>query len=232
MASPISSLGGRRFEPQAELILHELARPAAASLPGVADEVLLIPEMPGPLGLPDFIALAGGQGWLLARHASGVQPILAEADCCVLAMLHPGQPLSSATVARRMGWPLSALAPILARLEKIGAVETTSGGAHTVNPALVPHGSVFALEAKLKNWQKAVLQGRAYRSWADNYVVLLGELGRVAEQRAAERVARDGAGLYSSSGWIVRPRMRRPAPAKRLWGYEHLYAATSSNPSL
>lgn len=229
VVTPMSSLGGRRFEPQAELILHELAQPAAASLPGAADEVLLIPEMPSPLGLPDFIALTGGQGWLRVRHAAGVKPIIAEADCSVLAVLHPGQSLSSATVARRMGWSLSALEPVLSRLEKAGAVETTSGGAHRVNPALVPQGSVFALEAKVKDWQKAVLQGRAYRSWADNYVVLLGEVGPVAVRRAAERVAHDGAGLYSSSGWIVRPRVRRPSPAKRLWGYEHLYAAMASS---
>lgn len=233
LVPPISSLGGRRFEPQAELILHDLAQPAAASLPGTAGEVLLIPEMPSPLGLPDFIALAGGRHWLQARSAEGIQPLLAEADCSVLAVLHPGQALSSATIARRVGWSTASLEPVLNRLETAGAVEKTPGGARRVNPALVPRGSVFALEAKVKDWQKAVLQGRAYRSWADNYVVLLGDVGPVAERRASERVALDGAGLYSSSGWIVRPRARRPAPAKRLWGFEHLYAAmVSSAPTL
>lgn len=233
VVAPISSLGGRRFEPQAELILHDLAEPAAASLPGTAGDVLLIPEMPSPLGLPDFIALAGGRDWLQARGAAGIPPLLAQADCSVLAALHPRQALSSATIGRRIGWSPPALEPVLIRLESAGAVEKTSGGAHRLNPALVPHGTVFALEAKIKDWQKAVLQGRAYRSWADNYVVLLGELGPVAERRAAERVALDGAGLYSSSGWIVRPRARRPAPAKRLWGFEHLFAATtSSTPAL
>jgi len=147
----------------------------------------------------------------------------------VLAALHPGQALSSATIGRRIGWSPAALEPVLNRLENAGAVVKTSGGAHRVNPALLPRGSVFALEAKVKDWQKAVLQGRAYRSWADNYVVLLGEVGPVAERRAAERVALDGAGLYSSSGWIVRPRARRPAPARRLWGFEHLFAATASS---
>ncbi|HZX06780.1 hypothetical protein [Kribbella sp.] len=213
--------------------MHELAHIAAATLPGVPEDVLLVPEMPSPLGLPDFMALAGGQKWLQARRAAGVQPFLAEADCSVLAVLHPRQALSLATVARRIGWSLAALEPVLTRLEKAGAVETTPGGAHRVNPALVPRGSVFALEAKVKDWQKAVLQGRAYRTWANNYVVLLGDVGPVAERRAAERVAHDGAGLYSSSGWIVKPRARRPAPAKRLWGFEHLYAATaSSGPAL
>ncbi|MEV7551940.1 hypothetical protein AB0N89_20155 [Amycolatopsis sp. NPDC089917] len=190
----------------------------------MADDVLLIPEMRSPLGLPDFVALAGGQEWLRARRAAGVPPILAEADCLVLSALHPGQPLSSATVGRRIGWSRPVLDPVLARLERANAIETTSGSAHKVNPALVPCGCLFALEAKVKDWQKAVLQGRAYRTWANNYVVLLGDVGPVAERRAAERVALDGGGLYSRSGWTVRPRARRPASAKRLWGFEHLYA--------
>lgn len=231
--SPLSSLGGKRFEPQAELILHDLAEPAAATLPGGKEEVLLIPEMPGPLGLPDFIALVGGHDWMHNRRAAGVQPILAEADCLVLSTLHSGQALSSTTVARRIGWSLSAIQPALVRLERAGALQTTARGTHRINPALVPIGTIFALEAKVKDWQKAVLQGRAYRTWANNYVVLLGEVGRVAERRAAERVAEDGAGLYSASGWIVRPRTRRPSPSKRLRGFEYLYAAiASSTPAL
>lgn len=227
VVTPVSSLGGRRFEPQAELTLHDLAKVAAATLPNAPDDVLLIPEMPSPMGLPDFIALAGGQEWLRERRAAGVQPILAETDCLVLSALHPRQALSPTTVARRIGWSRPELEPVLARLQRANAVETTPGGAHRINPALVPRGSLFALEAKVKDWQKAVLQGRTYRTWANNYVVLLGEVGPVAERRAAERVAQDRAGLYSGAGWIVRPRTRRPAPAKRLRGFEHLYAATA-----
>jgi len=229
VVTPTSSLGGRRFEPQAELTLHDLAQTAAATLPGAPDDVVLIPEMPSPLGLPDFIALAGGEDWLRARSIAGVQPVLAEADCSVLATLHPGRALALETVAQKIGWSLAALNPVLARLEKVGAVERSLGGAYRVNAALVPSGSVFALEAKMKDWQKAIFQGRAYRTWANNYVVLLGDVGPVAERRAAEQVTIDGAGLYTASGWIVKPRARRPASAKRLRGFEHLYAATASS---
>lgn len=225
--APASSLGGRRFEPQAELNLHELARTAAATLPGIADEVLLVPEMPSPLGLPDFIALSDGSSWLESRQAAGVQPVLSESECSVLAVLHPGQALLPATVASRSGWSLSDLDPVVTRLVNAGAIDKTPRGALRLNPSLVPSGSMSALEVKVKDWQRAVLQGRAYRTWADNYVVVLGAVGRVAEHRAAERVRDDGAGLFSSSGWVVRPRARRAASAKRLWGFEHLYAAVA-----
>lgn len=227
--SPISSLGGRRFEPRAELSLHGLAELAASTLPGAPEEVLLIPEMPSPLGLPDFVALAGGQDWLRERREAGIPPILAEADCTVLAALHVAQAISSATIAQRIGWTRVEVDAVISRLRKADAALTTIGGAHRINPALVPSGSLIALEAKVKDWKKAILQGRAYRTWANNYVVLLGEVGGIAAERAREGVISDGAGLYSSSGWVVRPRARRPAPAKRFRGYEYVFAAVASS---
>ncbi|MGC4933057.1 hypothetical protein ACLQ3C_05185 [Gordonia sp. DT30] len=227
-----ASLGGQRFQPLAETALHTLAHAAAAALPGGTDEVLLVPEMPSPLGLPDFTALVGGQEWLSVRRRAGIQPILAEADCIVLSALHSARPLSADTVARRIGWSFESLGPVLTRLERAGAVCATPGGALLVHPALVPQGSVIALEVKVKDWQKAVFQGRAYRTWAHNYVIVLGDVGQLAERRAAERVSDDGAGLYSASGWVIRPRTRRPAAASSLRGFEYLYAATSSVPTL
>lgn len=226
---PTSSLGGRRFEPQAELTLHKLAETAAETISSVVDDVMLVPEMPSPLGLPDFVALSGGRSWLEDRQAAGIQPILSEAECAVLAVLHPGQALSRETVARRSSWSLDALDPVVARLSRSGAIELTPRGALRVNPLLVPKGSIFALEAKVKDWRKAVLQGRAYRSWANNYVVVLGEVGPLAEQRAVGRIRDDGAGLFTSSGWMVRPRVRQPAPGRRLLGFEYLYAALATS---
>lgn len=226
---PASSLGGRRFEPQAELSLHGLAELAASTLPGVPEDVLLIPEMPSPLGLPDFVALTGGQDWLRDRREAGIPPILAEADCTVLAALRAAQPFSSATIARRIGWTRAEVDAVIARLRRADAVLTTAGGAHRINPALVPGGSLIALEAKVKDWQKAIFQGRAYRTWANNYVVVLGEVGGIAAERAREGVVSDGAGLFSASGWVVRPRARMPAPAKRLRGFEYVFAAVASS---
>jgi hypothetical protein len=90
---------------------------------------------------------------------------------------------------------------------------------------------MFAVEAKVRDWHRAVLQGRSYRTWSDNYVVLLGGMGPVAEGRAKEHVQSDGAGLFTDAGWIVRPRSRRPTAARRLQGFEHLFSAlVSSNP--
>ncbi|WP_430393287.1 MarR family transcriptional regulator [Corynebacterium qintianiae] len=189
--------------------------------------------MPGPLGQPDFVALAGGVEWLARRRASGVAPQLAQADCAVLAALYENRALSPESLARRLGWTDSALTPVLRRLERSGALNVTPGRAYKLTQGMTPIGTLFALEAKVKDWKRGIFQGRAYRSWADNYVLLLGQVGPVAEQRANVSVAHDGAGLFNARGWLVRPKRRRSSPASRMWGFEHLFAAIAiSAPSL
>lgn len=229
---PMVSHAGRQFEAREERALYALASPAASTLPGSERGVILVSEVPGPLGQPDFIALVGGNHWLERRISSGIPPQLVQADCAVLSMLHVNRPLSESSLLRRIGWSSTDLAPVLRKLHRAGAVKITKGGAYCVIPELVPQGALFALEAKVKNWQRAMIQGRAYRSWADNYVVLLGGVGTIARQRAAEAIANDEAGLFSDHRWIVKPRARRANAAKRLWGFEYVYAAiVSSVPS-
>jgi hypothetical protein len=229
---PGSSRGGRRFEPMDELHLHDLVESLAASLPGQGDNVLVVPEMPSPLGLPDFVALVGGRGWLDARMTADVPPLLSEIDCAVLAALSPVRPLGTESVARRIGWTPNEVQGVIARLAKVDAIRVTANGAAQLHPALRPLGSVVAVEAKVKEWRRAVLQGRSYRTWADNYVVVLGNVGATAQARAKEGIRSDGGGLFTDTGWVVRPRSRQPAAARRLQGFEYFFAAISSGPAL
>ena len=226
------SHAGHQFEPRGERALYELASPAALSLPGANKGVVLISEMPGPFGQPDFVALVGGGRWLERRIAAGIPPRLSEAECIVLSALYVERPLSQASLSRRVGWSADVIMPILKKLVSVGALKVTPAGSFLRVRDLEPSGILYALEAKLKSWQRAVLQGRAYRSWADNYVVLLGGVGAVARQRAAETIALDRAGLFVDFEWIVKPKVRKAHPAKRLWGFEHMYAAVvASDPS-
>lgn len=230
--TPTSSRGGRRFEPVAERDLHDLVSEVALSLPGVADDVLIVPEMPSPLGLPDFVAVVNGSQWLHARAAAGVPPLLSLADCIVLSASSPSRPLTVQTIARRIGWSVEAAVQTIERLERLEAIIKTRSGAVRANPSIKPQGSLFAIEAKVKEWRRAVFQGRNYRTWANNYVIVLGDVGVSAEGRARTSVSEDGAGLFTRQGWSVKPRARRPTVAKQLQGYEHLYAAISSDPPL
>ena len=229
---PGSSRGGRRFKPVDELHLHDLVQSLAASLPGLGEDVLVVPEMPSPLGLPDFVALVGGHEWLDARTAARVPPMLSDIECSVLAALSSHRSLGCESVARRIGWTPSEVEGVTTRLARAGAISLTSNGAARLHPALRPSGGMFAVEAKLKDWRKAILQGRSYRTWADNYVVVLGSVGATAEARAKDSVRSDGGGLFTDAGWLLRPRSRQPAAARRLRGFEHLFAALSSSPVL
>ncbi|MGL5816296.1 MAG: hypothetical protein ACRCYR_01930 [Phycicoccus sp.] len=195
-------------------------------------DVILVPEMPSPLGLPDFLAAVSVEAWLARRDLVEIPPVLSEIDCSVLAVLNANRPLSVKSVGRRLGWTPAEAERVVDRLTRSRAVVTTAGGALLRVRAFDPKGSLIAVEAKLNGWQQAVRQGRGYRTWASNYVVVLGEVGEVARRRAAAEVITDGAGLFNGTGWVVRPAARQPSVARRILGLEHLYAAVASSPSL
>lgn len=187
--------------------------------------------MPSPLGLPDFVALLGGEKWLSARSAVGAAPVLSETDCVVLAALHVARALAPESVMRKLGWDEGRLDPIASRLVRSGAALRSNAGALSLHPGMVPHGRLIAIETKLKDWRRAMQQGRAYRTWSDNYVVLLGQVGTAALERARAEVTADGAGLYVPGRWIVRPQARRAPLSRRLQGFEYVYASLASGPT-
>lgn len=221
----ISSRGGHHFEPVQERDLYSLAAKAAQTLPGAKGGVVLVSEMPGPLGQPDFVVLLGGNDWISKRRSAGVGPQLGQAECTVLAALYEKRPLKLETLSRRLDWSVESLQPILSKLVRQGAVDITSTGSYRLVSGMMPSGHLVAFEAKVKDWHRAIVQGRAYRTWADNYVVLLGEVGETAMGRAIEAVADDGAGLFNETGWSVYPKPRKAVAARRLWGFEYLLAA-------
>jgi hypothetical protein len=200
-------------------------------MPGPAGDVILVTEMPSPLGMPDFVALVGGQNWLHLRASANIPPVLSEIDCAVLSALGTMRPLSISSLGRRIGWATDQVERTVSRLRRTGAAVLTKSGAVVAAPGMKPDGSLYAIEVKVKNWHRAVIQGRGYRTWADNYVMVLGEAGSKAAERARSEVTADGAGLYTEDGWVVRPRKRLPSPARRTMGFEHLYAALASDPT-
>jgi hypothetical protein len=232
VVEPASSRGGRRFEAVLERDLHGLAHLVAASMPGPTGNVILIPEMPSPLGLPDFVALVGGQKWLASRASVQVPPVLSEIDCTVLSALSVRRPLSATSVGRRLGWATDQVTPVISRLTRIRAVTLTASGAAIADPALKPEGVLYAIETKVKDWRRAIIQGRGYRTWANNYVMVLGGVGDRAAERVRLEVGADGAGLYTEHGWVVKPRNRVPLSARRVQGFEYAYAALASGPTL
>jgi len=94
-------------------------------------------------------------------------------------------------------------------------------------------GRVYAVEAKVSDWRRALMQVRMYGVWADGYVLVMGALSARAVAAVTSEVASDGAGLMVDGRWLRRPTVRRLSPARRLWASEHVVAAlrTSYQPS-
>lgn len=216
---------GRRFEPTHELALHEQAVDVSRQLVGAVRGLVLVRELAGPIGIPDLTALVGASDRLDERLALDVPPLTHEVDAAVVSAAKHGSARSAATLARSLGWPESTVARRIPSLVRSGALLGRSRGTFTRPEALVPVGRIVAIEAKLKDWHGALAQARAYSTWADNYVIVMGALApRVVEALRME-VRADNGGLVVDGKWLVRPR-RRPLPLpKKMWASEHFVAA-------
>jgi len=210
-----------------------LALQSARTLPGASAGVLVVPEMSGPIGVPDFLVMVGGERSLQRRMASGIRPILGELDCAVISSLYSARPRSPRAIAVSLGWAEEKVISRLQQLKRIGAVFETPSGMFLRHESLSSGGTLYAIEVKVRDWAQAIRQSRGYRTWANNYVVVLGPLGEQAKRAATAEVEADEAGLFIDGMWIRKPSRRRPEPLRSLMGFEHLVASLGGyQPSL
>jgi hypothetical protein len=86
-------------------------------------------------------------------------------------------------------------------------------------------GRLYAIEAKVRDWRRAVRQARTYSVWSDSYVIVMPTLGPGSRAGLLSAVAQDNGGLMLDGRWIRRPQLLRRSPAQRFWGSEHVIAA-------
>lgn len=227
-----SGRAGRRFEAIDERLLHEQALIAASSLPGSAAGVLVVPEMTGPIGIPDFVAVVGGRDRIARRIDSGIPPITSELDCAIIACLFPRQSRSAQSVAAELELAETYVEGKLAALARVGAVHLVRES-YTRADALTPGGTFYAIEAKLRDWRRAVRQARRYRTWASNYVLVMGTVAERSREQLLETLGSDQAGLYLNNRWTTRPKRLTPPSRRRHLAFEYLAAAlTDASPRL
>jgi hypothetical protein len=220
--------GGRRFEPTHELELDEDAIHAAAALPGAHRGLVVLREMAGPFGVPDFVAVVGSRGNLDDRLALDVRPLLNQVDAGVVAAAAPRAGRTPEALAVRLGWPLESVRRRIPHLVRGGALLQDEAGRYTRPAALQPIGRLYAIEAKVRDWRRALKQARTYSVWTDSYVLVIASLGPAAIMTALEATDTDGAGLVVEGRWLRRPRLGSRTDAQRLWGSEHVIAALRS----
>lgn len=217
--------GGRRFEPIHERELESDSLRAARALPAAHRGLIVLRELAGPFGIPDLVAVVGVPNRLEDRLALGVPPLLNQVDAGVVAAAAPRAARTVETLAARLGWRAASVQRRLPELVRVGAL-IAAGPATYVRPApLQPVGRLYAIEAKVKDWRRALRQARTYSLWCDSYVLVMASLSSGSQPTLVEAVKDDGAGLVVAGRWLQRPRLGRRSPAQRLWGSEHLVAA-------
>lgn len=218
----VDTRSGRRFEPVHELEVHAGAIAAAATLPGASAGVFLISEMRGPIGIPDFTAIVGGKKQIAARLASNIPPVLSPSDSSLLASLHLHRAQGLERLSRQLLMAEDTTALRLRNLKNVGAVIEEAPGRYIRHPALSPAGTVYAIEAKVKDWRKAIQQSKRYRVWSNNYVVALGAVSAAARTASLNEIANDSAGLIIDGAWLRKPHPRPVSAQHKMHAFEHI----------
>lgn len=208
-----------KFEPRAEAQMAGSLREIAATLPGARGGVVAVEEFRGPWGVPDLAALAPAR--VEQRVSSDVPPLLSEHDCRLVAAASRWTEMTAlAAVAGISAGPASRH---IRRLAAFGALERR-GSQIRRGRGLVTLGRLWAIEAKVDDWQGGLSQVHRYRLWADGAVLVLGR-ARAPVATIAVHARRYRVGLVVDGRWIVRPRVVPPEPATRLHASEHMLAA-------
>lgn len=216
---------GRRFEPTHESALLPDAHRACRALPGASRGLTVISEMTGPWGIPDLTAIVGNPDSLGARLASSVPALLHEVDAGIVAGTYVRRGRSVEQIATALSWPVETVLRRLDPLLRSRALQQTDDGLYTRDPAIQPLGRVYAIEAKVSDWRKALQQVRGYSVWADSYVLVMGPLSSGIKDKLLTEVAGDKGGLVVNGIWLRRPSVHPLPTSRRLWASEHVVAA-------
>ena len=187
-----------------------------------------MPEFAGPIGVPDFTAYVGPTSNLFDRHAIGVPPVAGDIDAGIVSVTHVGRPRDVHEIAAAIGWPLSRIVPRIRRLVDVGALIEPRPGTYVRPAAIDASGRLYAVEAKIEDWRKALRQVRTYRIWADAYVLVMTGLSDRTRGALLAEVKRDRGGLVVDGEWLTRPRIEITDGWRRLQALELFAASTES----
>ena len=218
---------GQRFAPKAEAALDGTLRSLAQQLyPAAGEESKdAIAEFVGPNGVADFVILTRAEENLANRIASGLPYLSTISEAALVAAVPVNRTRTLRWLAKELGITERHLAGLVRRLARAGILIPTGGG-YRRNPAMVPVGRMYALEAKVSDWRRAMSQAMRYATWSDAVGVVLLSLPKdpaVAIARARSLQI----GLAVGNAWLVRPKLRRGKAALRLWSSERFVRAVS-----
>lgn len=208
-ALPARVRGGRPFEPVEEKELNQPLRVLASRLPGGKQGVYVVPEFFGSSGVADLVAVTRADADLQDRIASGLPFLSSLTLATVAAAIPSGRHSSIERVSAVLHMTTRQLLVYVRELES-GGVVVKEGSGYRRHKAMRPVGRMYAFEAKVSDWNRALAQAVRYSSWADAASIVLlrtpGDVATVAKHARAMNV-----GLAVGTSWMVRPRIAPPA---------------------
>ncbi len=193
--------------------------------PGERTPDFIAAEVVAPGATADLVAGAFDYEMVAARRSAGVVPLTDWTSLlCALACL---EPLSTAEIALAVGLSSSGARRSLATATASGALRR-DGRYFALNPDWKPAVTrLVAIELKLRDWRKGLVQAARYRRWADASWLILGRTAvEQAEPNARQagiglaRLGRDGAWTRAQAAKRARP----PYGVERRWAEEQVLA--------
>lgn len=212
------------FQPTEEKDLDEVLRQIASDLSGdPAMELMMIPQMVGPYGVPDMVVAAFNKKDVGERLKIGAPPILSEYDSRIVAATSPDQERNLDAIAELSQFPRSTCQRRVSRLVRDGII-LRSGDLYLRCAEVKPLNQMWTIEAKVSDWRRGLGQATRYRLWSDWSLLTLANLPKNPAPLVAES-RRLGIGLLHRDRWIVRPIRKETAEHRRLWASEHFFAS-------
>lgn len=139
---------------------------------GGSEHWLVVDEHLVGTRIPDLLAARVELGALRSRIRAKQWEPLNESELLALATLRPDRTTSLRTVARAIGYTPDATRRLLRELERLGyAAEDRAGHFRRVRGRYKVFSRFIAVEAKLRDWRRALVQARAHRSFAQECYV-------------------------------------------------------------
>jgi hypothetical protein len=136
------------------------------------DHWLVVDEHLVGTRIPDLLAARVDLRAFRARIRARQWEPATDGEIVVLTILRRDRPTSVQSVAARVGYTTDSTRRLLRRLERLGyASESRGRGFRKVRGRYKIFSRFVAVEAKLRDWRRALVQARAHRSFAQECYV-------------------------------------------------------------
>lgn len=206
----------RRFSSEAELVVQ--AREWLLDLvSGDEGHWLVVDEHLVGAKIPDLISARVDLRSLRSRIRSAQWQPLTGGELRVLELLRPDRSMRLSTIATHMGHTNEGTRRVIRHLEALGYVERVAGGGfvRTRNRYRM-FTRLVAVEAKLRDWRRALVQARSHRTFAQECYVVFDAAYRSRFEPARAHFEASGTGLISLSPGGQPTRLVRARSSRRV----------------